>query len=607
MTRNFPQTPTNLRSTYQMKIKLIIWDLDNTLWKGILDEGEVVPDWERVKMIREFNDRGILNSVCSKNDIEKARSKLREVSILDEIIFPSISWQPKGPMVKSIIDAFQLRAENVLFVDDEKSNLNEVAFYNPKINALDSEDDQADAVLRSILEENSRDGRSRFGQYKNLEKKNVVRIEYGDDKLFLRESEITIWMDHRCDLHLGRIEELINRTNQLNFTKKRLNIDELEKLLNGDNENFVIFARDKFGDYGLIGFVSLRKEGHELEHFVFSCRVLNMGVEQYIYEKLGCPSVNIVGEVSTKLAKEGHVDWVRETNLANSGTAQMNDKLSPVLMAGGCDLYQMHHLLKSKARIDTYFNYPSRRYGIELHRDSIIYLYGTRYYSQRQQETIIENFPFVEPDFFKFPVLDNYDLIIYSPLIDYLQNLYAYREDPDIVISWGDFTNPTGNIYDEKEFLESIGLNDHEITNLSSKWIPLGPIDAENFLNKLRAVFEGYSGKLILIGGASKYAATDQKKYLVQHQRLNEALLAFQENRPNTDYINVDEFLTGTIDFTSSVRHYQKVVYLRLAQHIIENNHGFHKKRSLEVAVGRMMERLSHVVGRMGVKLPFQL
>ncbi len=586
-----------------MKIKLVIWDLDNTLWDGILDEGEVVPRKRVAEMIVELNDRGILNSVCSKNDSRKAAAKLRELSLADEIIFPAIAWEPKGYMVKSILEDFQLRAENVLFIDDEEANLNEVSFYNPGINTLNAGSDNVDDVLNRILAENNLDGRKRFTQYKNLEKKNIARKEFGDNKLFLRESEISISLDFRCGQYLERIEELINRTNQLNFTKNRLSTTELEEVIGGTNENFVVLARDKFGDYGLIGFVSLRQNTHELEHFVFSCRVLNMGIEQYVYDKLGCPAIEVAGEVSARLVEGGAVDWVREVEPNNSTASKTGEKLPSILIAGGCDLFQLHHFLKSQAGIDTYFNYPSEKYGVELHRDSLIYLYGSRYYSRKQHETIIENFPFVEQDFFAFPRLDKYDLVIYSPLVDYVQNTYAYREDPGVVISWGDFTNPTGYIYDEKKFLESAGLTDAAIVELSSKWVPLGPISPADFSSRLKSVFGDYKGKLILVGGASEYFPGGQEKYIEQHVRLNKALKSFQEIRPDTFFVDIDSFLSGPGDFAGSVRHYQKVVYSRLAQHIVENFYGLKRKPAIEVAFARFANRLTHFAARVGARV----
>ena len=227
-----------------------------------------------------------------------------------------------------------MRSEDVLFVDDEEANLGEAAFYNPKINTLNALNDHANAVLKSIVSANVTDDRKRFRQYRNLEKKNIVRMEYSDNKIFLRESGIEIWLDHRCELYLERIEELVNRTNQLNFTKNRLSADQLMDVLKGTNENSVVFARDRFGDYGLIGFVSYKRSTNELVHFVFSCRTLNMGIEQYIYDKFECPLLNIAGEVSTKLTRHGEVNWIREIQPPHSATLQKEAKPLHILIAG---------------------------------------------------------------------------------------------------------------------------------------------------------------------------------------------------------------------------------------------------------------------------------
>ncbi len=583
-----------------MKIKLVIWDLDNTLWAGVLDEGEVTPYARRVKIIRELNDRGVVNSVCSKNDFEKATAKIREMTLSDELIFPKISWEAKGPTVKSIIDSFQLRAENVLFVDDEESNLNEVAFYNEKINTINSRSKNVDSVLKGIMAENRLDGRRRFNQYRSLERKSIARTNFNDNKQFLRESKIVVFLDRRCEPYLERIDELINRTNQLNFTKRRLRLDELKLLLQSRNENIVVFAKDKFGDYGLIGFVSLNRSTNELDHFVFSCRILNMGIEQYIYRKLEFPTLKIVGEVSTRLIDNREIDWIQESRAPYNGAVHSREGAPRVLIAGGCDLYQTSHFLKSEAKVETYFNYPSKEYGVELHRDSLIYLYASKHYSLSQKETIIENFPFVEPEFFVFPELDNYDLVIYSPLVDYLQNTYAFKGDLKTVISWGDFTSATGSIIDEKEFLNSMGLSDARILEISSKWVSLGPISPGEFLNKLRAIFEDYLGKLILLGGASKYVPIDQQKYLSQHLNLNEALKVFQKERPDTYYLNIDDLLTSRDDFVDSIRHYQRAVHLRIAQRIVEYASGLEQKTAFEVAVNNVMERFMRITRRLG-------
>src|SRR6185437_174946 len=99
-------------------------------------------------------------------------------------------------------------------------------------------------------------------------------------------------------------------------------------------------AVDKYGDYGLIGFFLMRRNSgtKSLVHFAFSCRTMNMGIEQYVYEMLGRPDIDIAPPVSYGLESHAAVDWIGmggDTNrLATSGGRKL-------VLLGGCDLLQL--------------------------------------------------------------------------------------------------------------------------------------------------------------------------------------------------------------------------------------------------------------------------
>src|SRR5690606_23598033 len=104
--------------------KLLIWDLDDTLWRGTLAEGDVPVLYElRAEAIRRLNLAGVVHSICSKNDAAKARSELERFGLWDQFVFPEISFEPKGELVKRIIGDMQLRAPDVVFIDDNEMNL----------------------------------------------------------------------------------------------------------------------------------------------------------------------------------------------------------------------------------------------------------------------------------------------------------------------------------------------------------------------------------------------------------------------------------------------------------------------------------------------------
>ena len=269
----------------KMKVKLIIWDLDDTLWEGTLAEGDDLhlSDF-RADVIQALNKHGIVNAICSKNDFEMAKERLEKLGLWEEFVFPKISFSPKGPIVKQILEEMHLRPENTIFIDDNNMNLREVEHYVSGITTLDALDEGTDAVLQGILDDYAHVSKSRVEEYRILEEKIENSTDFSDNDEFLASCHIRIsrvFGVHNLP-HSSRIEELINRTNQLNFTMNRVEPGSIavEIADNALNESWGIFAWDDYGDYGLIGFAMIRNK--KLIHFLFSCRTMNMGIEGHI-------------------------------------------------------------------------------------------------------------------------------------------------------------------------------------------------------------------------------------------------------------------------------------------------------------------------------------
>jgi len=98
-------------------IKLIIWDLDDTFWKGTISEGAICLVDQNILLLKAATDCGVMNSICSKNHFNVCKDELEQAGLLEYFIFPSIDWTPKGVRVKRIIEQCQLRAGNVLYLD----------------------------------------------------------------------------------------------------------------------------------------------------------------------------------------------------------------------------------------------------------------------------------------------------------------------------------------------------------------------------------------------------------------------------------------------------------------------------------------------------------
>ena len=124
-------------------VKVVIWDLDNTLWHGILTEDE--PENLRlrdgvVEIIRTLDSRGVVNSVVSKNDFEAAWDRVKAFGLDDYFVFSRIGWAPKGQAVKEVIEDFNVGEDTVVFIDDSAFERFEVKSVNPHVRVMDVSD-----------------------------------------------------------------------------------------------------------------------------------------------------------------------------------------------------------------------------------------------------------------------------------------------------------------------------------------------------------------------------------------------------------------------------------------------------------------------------------
>jgi FkbH-like protein len=370
-------------------VRLVIWDLDEVLWKGTFTEGGIQYDDSVHQTVIALTQRGIMNSICSNNDHEQIKALLLEKGLWDYFIFPSIAWQPKGPRLQAIVEAAQLRPETILFVDDNPTNRAEAQHFVPGIQV--SDESIVPEILASPLFQGKDDrGLTRLQHYKVLERRQIERETAGADRNgFLRASDIKVYIDYDVEANIDRAIELINRTNQLNFTKQRLPEDpgEAREALYGILCNHWIQAglvrvSDTYGDYGFCGFYvfSNVRTGAHLLHYCFSCRILHMGVEQWLYDRLGRPGIAVIGEVLSDLnAYDAAPDWIAlgSSNDQDVRSSQIAE-FSCVVARGTCDVSAIIHYFKPISN-ETYEEIAALRYGIEYSVDhSFVTLHATR-------------------------------------------------------------------------------------------------------------------------------------------------------------------------------------------------------------------------------------
>ncbi len=334
-------------SNVKESVKIVIWDLDETFWSGTLSEGGAEAIERNIEAVRTLVDRGIMCSICSKNDFASAKAELEKLGIYDLFVFPHIDWTPKGQAIHTMLERMGLRAENALFLDDNHMNLEEAAFFNEGIMCVDGRLDVTGLLALPQLKGKDDSKHSRLKQYKVMEGKFQEQADSGlSNEEFLRQSGIRIKIITDIDDKMDRVLELLNRTNQLNFTKVRANTPDERKALDellatSGMHAGLIHVKDRYGDYGIVGFFCVRTKfsGTTVHHFAFSCRTLNMGVEQWVWQYLNKPEFKIVGPVQGELNPDQEIDWITEVTDFDADVNELEEKR--LCLVGGCDLLQV--------------------------------------------------------------------------------------------------------------------------------------------------------------------------------------------------------------------------------------------------------------------------
>jgi len=105
------------------RVKCIVWDLDNTLWDGVLlEDGEVTLRPWVAEQIRRLDQSGVLHSIASKNDHQAAMAKLAELGLAEFFLYPQINWNSKSSSVQLIAKALNLGLDAFAFIDDRSSS-----------------------------------------------------------------------------------------------------------------------------------------------------------------------------------------------------------------------------------------------------------------------------------------------------------------------------------------------------------------------------------------------------------------------------------------------------------------------------------------------------
>jgi FkbH-like protein len=275
------------------QVKCIAWDLDNTLWDGVLveDGPEKVRLRSRVMdVIKALDERGIIHTIVSKNTHAQAWETLQRLGVHQYFVFPAINWGAKSENLIQVAKRINIGLDTVLMVDDSAFERAEVSAKLPMVRVcaetqVEELPDRPD--LRSPVTEMSRARRSSY--LAEMEREEFRTKAAGDDLAYLRQCLIRASIFTPTTLEeIERCLELVQRSNQLNLSARRYTAEEFSILLQNDAcECFGVRCADRFGDYGIVGFISVNESGAPLiGDFVLSCRVAKRRVEHAIIKWL---------------------------------------------------------------------------------------------------------------------------------------------------------------------------------------------------------------------------------------------------------------------------------------------------------------------------------
>lgn len=266
------------------EIKCVVWDLDNTLWHGVLLENDKLSLRDRVtNIIKTLDSWGILQSIASKNNYDDAMAKLKEFGLSEYFLYPQIHWNSKANSLEEIAKSINIGIDTLAFIDDQAFEREEVHFSHPEVLCIDAEN--LDNLL-ALPEMNPRfiteDSSKRRLMYQNDIKRQEIEDRFvGPKEQFLATLNLVFTLSLAREEDLQRAEELTVRTHQLNTTGHTYSYEELNYFRQSDQHILLIAGLDdKYGSYGKIGLALI-----ECDEFVWtiklllmSCRVISKGV-----------------------------------------------------------------------------------------------------------------------------------------------------------------------------------------------------------------------------------------------------------------------------------------------------------------------------------------
>jgi FkbH-like protein len=293
--------------------KVLVLDLDNTLWGGVVGEtgplgvalGES-PDGEAYRAFQKhakaLSRRGIVLAVASKNNEADGREPFEKnpemVLGLDDIAAAEINWEPKGTTIRRIAETLSLGLDSFVFFDDNPAEREQVRQAIPEVAVAEVPAEPAEYVraleaglwfeAAALTEADA----ARAEQYAVERMRRELQQTAGSMEDYLRSLEMRADVREIDEADLMRVVQLLGKTNQFNLTTRRHGREDVLRLIaTADAIGLTVRVEDRFGDHGLIGvLIAVPAEAEpgtlRVDTWLMSCRVIGRTVEEYFVVEL---------------------------------------------------------------------------------------------------------------------------------------------------------------------------------------------------------------------------------------------------------------------------------------------------------------------------------
>ncbi len=266
------------------RVKCVVWDLDNTLWDGVLlEDPQVTVRQQVVAVIKKLDERGVLHSIASKNDHATAMARLEELGLAEYFLHPQINWNTKSSSLKVIAESLNIGIDTFAFVDDQPFEREEVSYAHPEVLCVSDSDialmvDRPEFTPKFVTD----DSKLRRSMYLSSARRDDAEQAFeGASEEFLATLDMVLTIGAARHGDLERAEELTVRTNQLNSTAVTYSFEELRDYADSPDHLLLMAGLDdKYGRYGKIGLALVECAGDvwTLKMLLMSCRVMSRGV-----------------------------------------------------------------------------------------------------------------------------------------------------------------------------------------------------------------------------------------------------------------------------------------------------------------------------------------